>query len=147
MNGQSLARLLRLRRLQHDLAGAGVGRAQAQLELARAERERRAELLAGMRLPDRADAAIWLAAVASQRAAVEAVRSSIDLEQAAHQGLDGSLEHWRQTRTAARSLERLTTRMAVLERQEQLRSEQHEQDDRSASRWTPGIALNPEVTP
>jgi len=51
MNGHTLARLLRLRQLQHDVAKGGLMRANDSQRQAAAEAHRRAAALAALQLP------------------------------------------------------------------------------------------------
>ncbi len=79
MNGRMLARLLRLRQLQHDAAKVALANANEARRATEEERLRRAEMLHSLHLPDRADAATWLAMAASRQSAALAVSDSAEL--------------------------------------------------------------------
>jgi flagellar FliJ protein len=134
MNGKSLARLLRLRQLQHDVAKGGLVRANDSQRRAAAEAHRRAEALAALQLPDRDEAVTWLAMAAARRSAALAVRDSRELVRLASVSVEEASAEWSHARAAARGLERLEQRQQELERAEHRAREQREQDDRSATR-------------
>jgi hypothetical protein len=139
MNGRTLARLLRLRQLQHDVAKGGLVRANDSQRQAGAEAHRRAEALAALQLPDRAEAVTWLAMAAARQSAALAVRDSRELVRLASVGVQEASVEWSQARAAARGFERLEQHQQELERAEQRAREQREQDDRSATRAMRGV--------
>jgi flagellar protein FliJ len=134
VNGHTLARLLRLRQLQHDVAKGGLVRANDSQRQAAAEAHRRAAALAALQLPDRDEAVTWLAMAAAQQSAALAVRDSRELVRLASVSVQEASAEWSQARAAARGLERLEQRQQELERADQRAREQREQDDRSATR-------------
>jgi flagellar biosynthesis chaperone FliJ len=139
MNGHTLSRLLRLRQLQHDQAKGELVRANDAQRQAAAEAQRRAEVLGSLQLPDRAEAATWLAVAAARQSAALAVRDSRELVRLAAVGVQDATTEWSHARAAARGLERLELRQQEIERAALIAREQREQDDRSASR-SPGGA-------
>jgi flagellar FliJ protein len=134
VNGRTLTRLLRLRQLQHDAAKATLANANNAKRSAEEESARRAEILQSLHLPDRAEAATWLAMAASRQSAALAVRDSAELARLATAGAEGATADWARARAAARGLERLEERQRTAERAELQAREQREQDDRSATR-------------
>jgi flagellar biosynthesis chaperone FliJ len=138
MNGHTLSRLLRLRQLQHEQAKGGLVRANERQRQASAEAQRRAEVLGSLQLPDRAEAATWLAVAAARQSAALAVRDSRELVRLASVGVQNATAEWSQARAAARGLERLELRQQEIERAATIAREQREQDDRSATRAQPG---------
>jgi flagellar FliJ protein len=133
MNSRMLARLLRLRQLQHDLAKATLVRANEAQQQAELEASRRAEVLRSLQLPDRDDAVTWLAMAASRQSAALAVRDSRELVRLATVDAQQASSEWSRARAAARGLERLEERQQAMARAEQLAREQREQDDRAAT--------------
>jgi hypothetical protein len=134
MNSRSLSRLVRLRRLQDDAAKANLLRANASRADAEMERIRRTEALTALRLPERADAASWLAVTASRQSAALAIRDSIEVLRHSAVQAQAATDEWTKARTALRGFERLEEMRAEVERARELALEQREQDDRSASR-------------
>ena len=94
----------------------------------------RAEVLQSLHLPDRADAATFLAMTASRQSAAIAVRDSAELVRLATAGAEAATADWARARAAARGLERLEERQRELHARELQAREQREQDDRSATR-------------
>ncbi len=134
MNGRTLSRLLRLRQLQHDGAKATLARANDVKRSAENDSVQRAEVLQSLHLPDRADAATFLAMTASRQSAAIAVRDSAELVRLATAGAEAATADWARARAAARGLERLEERQRELHARELQAREQREQDDRSATR-------------
>ena len=134
MNGRTLSRLLRLRQLQHDAAKVTLATANDAKRTAEDERTRRAEVLQSLHLPERADAATFLAMTASRQSAAIAVRDSAELVRLATSGAEAATADWARARAAARGLERLDERQRELHAKELQAREQREQDDRSATR-------------
>jgi flagellar biosynthesis chaperone FliJ len=134
MKDSTLARLLRLRQLQHDLAKGALVRANEDRQEAAAEAHRRAEVLASLRLPDRDEGIHFLAMAAAQRSAALAVRDSRELVRLASVTVQEASAEWSHARAAARGLERLEQRQQELARADLRAREQREQDDRSATR-------------
>jgi len=139
MNGRGLSRLLRLRQLQHDAAKGKLLRANDAQQLAELERQRRSEVLQSLQLPDRAEAANWLATTASRQSAALAVLDGAELLRIASATAEGAAADWARARAAARGLERLEQRSRELAIKQQQARDQREQDDRSATRaFEPG---------
>ena len=104
MNGRTLARLLRLRQLQHDGAKVTLARANDAKRSAEADSAYRAEVLQSLHLPDRAEAATFLAMTASRQSAAIAVRDSAELVRLATVGAEAATADWARARAAARGL-------------------------------------------
>ncbi len=136
MKGSTLARLLRLRQIQHDQAKAVLVRANEARGDADAEARRRAEVLHSMHLPEREEAITFLAVTAARQSAALAVRDSRDLLRITTDGVHLATADWSHARAAARGLERLEERHQEQLEVEQRKEEQREQDDRSATRAT-----------
>lgn len=133
MNSRMLARLLRLRQIQHDMAKVTLVRANEAQNQAELEASRRAEVLRSLQLPDRDEAVTWLAMAAARQSAALAVRDSRELVRIAAADVDDAASEWSRARAAARGLERLEERQQSLARAEEQRREQREQDDRAAT--------------
>src|SRR6185437_4768312 len=103
------------------------------------ERQRRSEVLQSLQLPDRAEAANWLATTASRQSAALAVLDGAELLRIASATAEGAAADWARARAAARGLERLEQRSRELAIKQQQARDQREQDDRSATRaFEPG---------
>lgn len=142
MNGRMLARLLRLRQLQHDAAKVALANANEARRATEEERLRRAEMLHSLHLPDRADAATWLAMAASRQSAALAVSDSAELVRLAVAEAEGAAQDWSRARAAARGLERIEERQREAEAHDRQAREQREQDDRSATRAAAAAAAD-----
>jgi flagellar FliJ protein len=138
MNSRLLARLLRLRQIQHDMAKVTLVRANEAQQQAELEANRRAEVLRSMQLPDRGEAVTWLAMAAARQSAALAVRDGRELVRLAAADTGQASSEWSRARAAARGLERLEQRQQELARADERAREQREQDDRSATRATQG---------
>jgi len=133
MNSRMLARLLRLRQIQHDMAKVTLVRANDAQQQAELEASRRAEVLRSLQLPDRDAAVTWLAMAASRQSAALAVRDGRELVRLAAENADQASGEWTRARAAARGLERLEQQQQAIARAQQQASEQREQDDRAAT--------------
>lgn len=136
MNGRLLARLLRLRQIQHDLAKVTLVRANEAQQQAELEAHRRSEVLRSMQLPDREEAVTWLAMAAARQSAALAVRDGRELVRLAALDAGQATSEWTRARAAARGLERLEQHQQQLARADERAREQREQDDRSATQAT-----------
>lgn len=134
MNGRTLQRLLRLRQLQHDAAKVTLSGANESKRQAQEEQLRRSEVLASLHLPDRSEAATFLAMTAARQSAALAVRDSAELVRLTTTGAEVATADWARARAAARGLERLEERQREARAKDLQTREQREQDDRSASR-------------
>lgn len=134
MKDSTLARLLRLRQIQQDLAKGGLTRANEARQQAAVEAQRRADVLASLHLPDRDEGIHFLAMAAAQQSAALAVRDSRELVRLASVRVSEATTEWSAARASARGLERLEQRQQAQARAEQRAREQREQDDRSATR-------------
>jgi flagellar biosynthesis chaperone FliJ len=134
MNSRTLARLLRLRQLQHDLAKVALVNANESRQQAAAEARRRTEVLQSLQLPERDEAVTFLAMTAARQSAALAVRDSRELVRLAQVGATDASAEWSHARSAARGLERLEQRQQDQLRADLTKREQREQDDRSATR-------------
>jgi flagellar FliJ protein len=143
VNGRTLSRLLRLRQLEHDAAKVALANANEAKRGAEEERASRNEVLHSLHLPDRAEAAAWLAVTAARQSAAIAVRDSAELVRLATGGAEIAAADWARARAAARGLERLEERNREAQAKELQAREQREQDDRSATRAGAANALDP----
>jgi flagellar biosynthesis chaperone FliJ len=133
MNSRMLARLLRLRQIQHDMAKVTLVRANDAQQQAELEASRRAEVLRSLQLPDRDSAVTWLAMAASRQSAALAVRDGRELVRIAAENVERASGEWSQARAAARGLERLEQQQQAIARAAEQAREQREQDDRAAT--------------
>ncbi|MFL6099153.1 MAG: hypothetical protein ACJ71T_04270 [Actinomycetales bacterium] len=133
MNSRMLARLLRLRQIQHDMAKVTLVRANDVQQQAELEASRRAEVLRSLQLPDRDAAVTWLAMAAARQSAALAVRDGRELVQIAAANAEQASGEWSRARAAARGLERLEQQQQAIARAEEQAREQREQDDRAAT--------------
>jgi flagellar biosynthesis chaperone FliJ len=134
VNTRLLARLLRLRQIQHDMAKVTLVRANETQHQAELEASRRAEVLRSMQLPERDEAVTWLAMAAARQSAALAVRDGRELVRLTTAEASQATSEWSHARAAARGLERLEQRQQELARSEERAREQREADDRSATR-------------
>ena len=133
MNARMLARLLRLRQIEHDMAKVTLVRANEAQQQAELEATRRAEVLRSLQLPDRDNAVTWLAMAASRQSAALAVRDGRELVRLATTDAEQASLEWSRARAAARGFERLEEQQQAIARAAERAREQREQDDRAAT--------------
>lgn len=143
MSGRRLDTVMRVRRIQEQLASAEVGR--NRLALADAERAERA----AWRLV--ADRAATAPTTTTRRDALLAERAKLavgiavahrlgDSTAAAHHHVDLAIDDWRRAAQRLDGIERLSERLTAAERAEEERREIVELDDLVVMRWEGGAA-------
>jgi hypothetical protein len=129
----SLATLLRVRRIQLDLARGDVASAQAAARQARSEHARREALLDGRPAPGTAESSRWLAMVATNLAMAGDAYAAKLAAAAAADGTTAALDAWARAGVAHQGIERLAERHAESARRERDAAEQRAADDRAGA--------------
>jgi flagellar export protein FliJ len=128
-----LATVLRVRKIQEDLARAEVADAQARARRARSEHARREALAAGRPAPGSARAAQWLATVAGNLALAADARAAEQAVTTADGAAASAVDRWAQASAARKGIDRLAERHAEAVRREQDRVAQQAADDRAGA--------------
>jgi flagellar biosynthesis chaperone FliJ len=128
-----LATVLRVRKLQEEMARAEVAAAQAGGHRARTEHARREALLAGRPAPGTAQSAQWLAAVAGNLALAADAYAAREAVVAADEATESAMGRWAEASSARKGIDRLAERHAEAVRRDQDRRAQQESDDRAGA--------------
>jgi flagellar export protein FliJ len=131
MRNFPLAVVLRVRRLQEDLARAKVAAARAGAERAHIEHARREARLDGRPAPGSAQASHWRAAVAANLALASDAHAARLAVSVAEEEVAAALDAWSRAAVAHKGIGQLAERHAETVRREQERAEQRAADDRA----------------
>lgn len=129
----SLAAVLRIRRIQEDIARGDVAAARARTWRAFSEHARREAELDGRPAPGTAESSLWLAAVAGNLALAADAHAARLALLSSEEETAAALESWGRAAIAVKGIEHLADRHADELRQEQLRAEQRTADDRAGA--------------
>lgn len=130
-----LAGVLRVRRVQEDLARAEVAQAQAKARVAERDADAAAGRLAGSELPERSVALAFVAASTARTSlAMEASAARITVT-LAHDEVGVQLAEWRERAMRVDGLETLEQRHHAEVQRADLAAEQHVADDLSGTAW------------
>lgn len=136
MNRQfRLAGVLRVRRVQEDLARAEVAHAQAAARKAERDAEERAERLEDYELPDRAMALAFVAATSARTSLAMEASAARVVVGLAHDEVGTQLTQWQERAMRVDALETLEQRHFDDVRRADLAAEQHTCDDLAATSW------------
>jgi len=129
----SLAAVLRIRRIQEEIAAAEVATSRAGTWRAFSEHARREALLDGRPAPGSEESSRWLASVAGNLALAADAHAARLALLAAEDETAAAVDSWSRAATAVKGIEHLADRHDEEVRREQARSEQRVADDRAGA--------------
>ncbi len=130
-----LAGVLRVRRVQEDLARAEVARAQAAARKAEREARARADLLEGYEIPEHAVALAFVAAASARTSLAMEASAARVVVGLAHDEVGVQLAQWQERAMRVDALESLEQRHRDDVRRADQAVEQHLADDLAATSW------------
>lgn len=131
----TLVTLLRVRRVQEDVARAAVVTAHAAAAQARQQLEVRNTILDNHRLPEGATGTAYVAAMAAARALAADASAARVIRNNRDDVVRRAVAHWAEASTRADAVDDAVTDEVDHDRAEAERREQSERDDTSAAAW------------
>ncbi len=131
--GFSLAAVLRIRRIQEEIAAADVATNRARTWRAFSDHARREALLDGRPAPGTEESSRWLASIAANLALAADAHAARLALLAAEDETAAAVDSWSRAATAVKGIEHLADRYDEEVRREQARREQRAADDRAGA--------------